>query len=196
MIFTKINFAHPDTTRVYDAYLKRIECVVSSLPKTDQLDITMEINSHIYESFHAKKSTPQNELTTLLDILEKLGTPEENLKPLIADKFLLKATKTFNPQDVFKALALNFTNGFSYVVFGILYLLLFAFLFLIVSKIINPEQTGLHIGQDYFSLGLSNGNNTKEILGNAFIPLMILCAVIFYLFITLLLKLKRKINKK
>ena len=197
-----IKFKQKASERIYTDYMKRIKRATASLSKINQDDIYMEFNSHIFEAIQHKNET--NQLDSLLDIIEKLGSPEEVLKPLVADKKLEQATKTFNPIHVFKALVLNFTNGISYIFFFILYLFLFGFVFLIFAKIINPSLVGLHMKKEslsVFVLGITSShdqikNQTTEVLGNWFIPVMLLSIIIFYFLITLLLKLKKSINQK
>ena len=193
-----IKFTQEASKRVYTDYMKRIMKVTSTLSKHDQEDVYMEFNSHIFEAIQHKNAS--NEMDALLDVLEKLGTPEEVLKPLIADKKLEEATKTFNPIHVIKALALNFTNGISYIIFFFLYLLLFLFVFLIPAKIIYPLEIGLwYQGSYYWSLGWmkkAEQNGVTELLGNWFIPAMLVAIPLFYVIITLLLKFKKSINQK
>nr|WP_199000120.1 hypothetical protein [Flavobacterium sp. ASV13] len=197
-----LKFEQKASQRIYNDYMKRIRKATASLSKINQDDIYMEFNSHIFEAIQYKKET--NEIDALLDIIEKLGIPEEVLKPLVADKKLEQATRTFNPVHVFKALILNFTNGISYILFFILYLFLFGFVFLIFAKIINPSLVGLYVNKQSLSvvvLGMMNPesqikNQTTEILGNWFIPAMLFSIVFFYFLITLLLKFKKSINQK
>jgi len=197
-----IKFEQKASQRIYNDYMKRIRKATASLSKINQDDVYMEFNSHIFEAIQHKKD--KNEIDTLLDIIDKLGIPEEVLKPLIADKKLEQATKTFNPVHVFKALVMNFTNGISYVFFFVLYLFLFGFVFLIFAKILNPSLVGLYMKKDSFSvfvLGIVDPddqikNQTHEVLGNWFIPVMLLSIVFFYFLITLLLKFKKSINQK
>jgi len=202
MRIEEIKFEQKASQRIYNDYMKRIRKATSSLSKINQDDIYMEFNSHIFEAIQHNRET--NEIDALLDIIEKLGIPEEVLKPLVADRKLEQATKTFNPVHVFKALILNFTNGISYIFFFILYLFLFGFVFLIFAKIFNPSLVGLYMKRDslsVFVLGIMNPehqikNQTHEVLGNWFIPVMLLAIVLFYFIITLLLKLKKSINQK
>lgn len=194
----QIKFTQEASKRVYEDYMKRIRKETASLSTQNQEDIYMEFNSHIFESIQHKNGG--NEIDVLLNILEKLGAPEEVLKPLVADKKLEQATKTFNPVHVFKALVLNFANGISYIFFFFLYLLLFGFVFLIIAKIINPSEVGLYYRDaEFLVAGIPSDANVPgvtEVLGNWFIPVMLLAIVVFYFLITLLLKLKKSINKK
>lgn len=198
MTLTKIPFTDRSSVRIYQDYLNRIERATKSLSKQDQLEIMMELNSHIYESFSQIKSG--NEIEQLLDILQKLGSPEEVLKPLVADKKLTEATRTFNPVHIFKALVLNIGNGISYIIFFILYLFLFAFVFLIGAKIFLPDQVGLYYKKGAFFIAGIIPDAAKrqdyEILGTWFIPVMVLVTVVFYLLLTFLLKVKNRLNQK
>jgi uncharacterized membrane protein len=198
MKIENIKFNQDASKRVYKDYMNRVIKVTNSLSKKNQDDIYMEFNSHIFEAMQYKKEA--NEIDVLLDVLEKLGTPEIVLKPLIADKKLEQATKTFNPIHVFKALVLNFTNGISYIVFFILYLLLSGFVFLIFAKITYPSQVGMFYKDSSFMvLGIAENakqNGITELLGNWFIPVMLLAIFTFYILITLLLKFKKTLHQK
>lgn len=198
MKIKEISFKETASKRVYDDYMKRIKKTIKPLRINDQNEVLLEFNSHIYEGLQLRKS--EAEINVLLDILDKLGIPEEVLKPLVADKKMEQATKTFNPIHILKALLLNFTNGVSYIIFFLLYILLFGFIFLIFAKIFNPAEVGLFVKKgSLFVLGKtaqSSGDGVSEILGNWFIPVMIFCIFAFYFIISYLLKLKRYINKK
>lgn len=198
MKIENIKFSQEASKRVYSDYMKRVKKATSSLSKQNQDDIYMEFNSHIFEAIQQKSGI--NEIDLLLDILEKLGIPEEVLIPLVADKKLEQATKTFNPIHVFKALVLNFTNGISYFIFFILYLFLFGFVFLIGAKIVNPAEVGLYYRDaSFFVLGFSSEtkqSGVSELLGNWFISVMLVLTVAFYILITFLLKFLKKINQK
>lgn len=200
MSIEKIKFKEKASLRIYEDYLKRISRVTKGLPKKDQKEVLMEFNSHIYEGLQQNDNT--NEIDRLLDVLEKLGSPEEVLKPLIADKKMEQATRTFNPLHMIRALVLNVTNGISYLIFFVLYLMLFGFVFLIYAKLTNPAETGLFFnGNNLQALGRISpayieGTQIHEVLGNWFIPVMLMAIVLFYVLITLLIKVKRRINNK
>lgn len=200
MKIKEIQFKEDASRRIYLSYMKRIERMIKPLSKTDQTEVLLEFNSHIFEGLAQKHQ--KNEIVKLVDILDKLGNPEEVLKPLIADKKLEEATRTFNPIHLFKALILNITNGVSYLFFAILYLSLLGFIFVIYAKIKHPDQVGLFMENNSFlALGRVNKSylqnpNISEVLGTWFIPVMLLSIILSYLLITLLLKFKSTINKK
>lgn len=195
MTFKEIPFKDTNAQRVYSNYIQSIKNELKPILEKDRLDVLMEFNSHIYE--HIQGNPLKSELDALLDAIDKLGAPEEVLKPLVADKLLEKASRTFNPLDILKALLLNISNGVSYVIFLVLYLSLSTFIFLIFAKLFS-NNVGLFYKDDEFqALGFVSGaDRYEEVLGNWFIPVMILAFIIFYTILTLLLKLKKSLSKK
>lgn len=195
MKFKRIDFEDKNAQRVYDNYIKSLRNVLKPILDEDRQEVLMEFNSHIYEYIQNNKS--KSELNELLNAIDKLGSPEEVLKPLIADKLLEKATKSFNPIHIFKALSLNIANGVSYIIFFLLYLSLGFFVFFIFAKLFN-SNVGMYFKEGEFKvLGLvKETSDYQEVLGYWFIPVMILATVILYFIITLLLKLKNSLTKK
>ena len=199
MKFKKIQFKNADAQKIYDNYLKQIYSATKKLSNEDQNDILMELNSHIFESI-SKTENPASEISNLLNVLDKIGVPNDVLKPLVAEKKLNQAIRTFNPIHVFQAITLNISNGIIYFVFFILYLFLFSFIVLILGKIIYPDNVGFYFkkGEIFQYGGFLENENIKqyEILGYWFIPVTIILTIIFYFLITLLLKVKRYLRKK
>ena len=191
-----IDFEKSTSQKIYASYIKRLQRTIQPLAKSDREDVLMEFNSHIYEGMN--RNAHEDESDRLLDVLDKLGEPEEVLQPLIAEKKLEQATKTFNPIHVFKALALNVGNGIFYIFMALLYISLSVFVFLIYAKITNPTAVGLFLNNGKFmALGKINpsyieGRDIVEVLGNWFIPAMVVSIVILYVAVTFLLRLKRK----
>ena len=183
-----IEFEDKSAQKIYDSYFRRIRRTISVLSDNDKKDILMEFNSHIYEGMLNKNN--ENEVERLLKITLSLGDPEEVLKPLIAEKKLKEATRTFNPKHIFQAIFLNIKSGIKYTIFALLYLFLFSFAFLIISKLINPQEVGLFFNDGKFvALGkLKTTEHVTDVLGNMFIPIMLFIAIFFYLLITFMLK--------
>jgi len=179
-----IEFKLSASEKIYANYMKRMEKMIATLPKEDQEDILMEFNSHIYEA--SQKSNRDNEVDDLMDVIEKLGSPEEVLKPMVAERKLVQATKSFNPLHVFKAIVMNIGNGIAYIFFAMLYLLLGGFVFMIFAKLINPDNVGIFFKDGSFmALGSIDAEslekyNYTEVLGHWFIPVMILVSVAWY----------------
>ncbi|MDW5290723.1 HAAS signaling domain-containing protein [Formosa sp. PL04] len=195
MKFKKIELKDKNAQRVYDNYINSIRNVLKPILDSDRQEVLMEFNSHIYESLQNNKS--KLEIDILLNTIEKLGSPEVVLKPLIADKLLERATKSFNPLQILKALSLNITNGVSYIIFFLLYLSLGSFIFLIFAKLFN-SNVGMYFKEGKFqAIGfVKNNSDYQEVLGYWFIPVMILLTATLFIIITLLLKFKKAISKK
>lgn len=194
----RLDFTNSRALRLYNDYLKRVSRMAKPLPEVDQRELLMEINSHIYEGLQAHIEL--DELEALVDVLDQLGAPEIVLKPMVADKKLAQATRTFHPLHIAKALALNVGNGLIYLVFAMLYLFLFSGIFLIGAKLYSPDEVGLFTENGNIVLLGKMSTETAlhagyvEVLGNGFIPLILGMMVLFYLIITLLLKLKQKLK--
>lgn len=194
-----IKFKNTTSQKIYDNYMRRMRRTVSTLNKVDSEEVLLEFNSHIFEATQSIKNTTKEE-DVLLIVLEKLGDPEEVIKPLIADKKLAEATRTLNPIHIFKALVLNIKNGISYVIFLLLYFSLFIFIYSIILKIINPKEVGLYFVNGALETlgtykGVNPNDNVVEVLGNWFIPVMMACIIVLFIIITLLLRLKQRMKK-
>jgi hypothetical protein len=203
-----IPFDNPSAQRVYNDYIQRCRRVTTILSEKDREEVLLEINSHIYEYLCANTTTDQME--ALLNVLERLGAPEETLKEIVATKKIGQATRTFNPKHLIQALALNLTNGVIYIVISVLFLFEITFPTLIVLKLIYPGRVGLYTypnGSFLFGyhnkalrggigVGSFNPANGTEILGAWFIPVSLLLAGLIYIGIILLLKAVKKIKTK
>lgn len=189
----RITFTDTSAQKIYNDYLKRVERTIGILAPADQLEIMMEINSHIYEA--TQGAPAENEIVLLVDTLEKLGAPEEVLQPLVANKKVLQATRSFRPAHIIQALYLNVNNGIAFIVFAVVYLLIIALIVLIPLKLISPEHTGLFIRNDHF-FGFGYVTELKpgltELLGNSFIVVVIFLMGAFYFLNTLLFRLLRR----
>lgn len=199
MEFKKIQFKNQDAQRIYENYLKQIRSATKKLNKDDQNDVIMEINSHIYESM-STINDDINETKNLKKTLDKIGIPSEVLKPLVAEKKLSQATKTFNPVHIFQALVLNFSYGIIYFIFFILYLFLFSFIVMVPVKLLYPNNVGFYYkeGEIFQYGGFVTNEYLKnyEVLGDWFIPVTIILGIIFYFLITFLLKIKQSMKKR
>lgn len=194
----EIEFQDPKATSLYRDYMSRLKIMLKTLSTDEQKDVLMEYNSHIYESL--QKNVNLTEEKVLTKIISDLGSPEEVLKPLIAEKKLLQANRTANPIHIFNALTLNIFNGINYIISAILYMLVSLLALLCTAKIIIPGKVGLFYsskGFKAFGIYLQNreGTDIREIAGVWFIPGALIATSIFYLLIILLLKLKKRNNK-
>lgn len=188
-----IEFRNNASLRVYNDYISRCRRVISILSEADQKDCLMEINSYIYE--YILNHHNEDELHSLLNILERIGPPEVTLKEVVAAKKIEQAVKTFSLKHLLEALFLNLRNGTVYVILFFMTLLLAFFPVAIILKIIYPHKTGLWVGKGNFIIGIkAPQEGVNEVLGDFFIPVVIVTGVIFYFIIIFLLKIVK--NKR
>jgi uncharacterized membrane protein len=188
----KIIFINDSAKRLYDGYIQRVERQLNILSAVDKQDLLQEINSHIYEGL--QRISGKDEVEKLLDITEKLGNPEDFLKPLVANKKLDEAVRSFRPSAVFQAIMVNLKSGIVFSFFAFLYLLLGIFALLIFAKIFFPSHTGLFLENNKFAgFGIVlNTTGYTDSLGYWIIPALIVICIIFYFIITLMLRLTKK----
>lgn len=186
-----IEFKTNSAQRIYNDYILRCKKTIKTLSESDKEECLLEINSHIYE--YIQDHADRDELENLLNVLERLGLPEETLKEYVAAKKIDQAVKTLNPKHLIQALYLNIRNGLIYIFLSILGLFFCCFLLLIVFKIIYPENVGLFTGQGTFMLGhTTSPEKMNEVLGYWFIPAMILASALLYFIIVFILKILKK----
>jgi uncharacterized membrane protein len=186
----RIEFKEEAAERIYSDYLRRSERSLKRLSEKDRNEILMEINSHIFE--YLQDHSKEDELSALLNVIERLGAPEETLREQIASRKIDQAIQTYNLKHLLQALVLNIGNGIIYILLSILTLITACFPILVLLKLIFPAKTGYFRGPDYNNFGyISDADKSHELLGNWFIPIMIILGAFFYFLVFLLLKLVR-----
>ncbi len=181
-------FQSESTQKIYENYLKRVGKMIAILSKEDREELLLEIKSHIYEGMQRDKT--EDKVATLLKLLDDLGEPEDFLKPMIAERKLLEATRSYNPKHIFLALKLNLQNGSKFILFAFLYLLLFTFITLPITKVIFPNQTGLFYKNNvFFGFGfIDDVAGTEELLGFWLIPICVIIGLFLFIIVTQLLR--------
>jgi len=162
----KIQFNNQSAQKVYDSYIRRAERTIKSLSKLDQKEIVMELNSHIYAALQPGSVVKEEELDAIIKITDKLGDPEIILSSMVEEKSLERASRTFNPLHIAKALVINIKNGLIYSVYAFLYLAIALCLALLGLKLVVPESTGTLVcasGTDSSSIALYNTDSFYEI---------------------------------
>ncbi len=183
-----IQFISGSCQRVYQDYIDRCKRIIHILSDQDREDCLMEINSYVHE--YMQDHQQDDEMNSLLNILDRLGPPETTLKEIVASKKIDQAVKTYHIKYLLQALILNLRNGVTYILLFLLTILVLIFPVLIVGKIIWPQQIGLWIGGGSFVFGMHDPENSAshELLGNYFIPVVLLIMITLYFLIIQLLK--------
>jgi uncharacterized membrane protein len=182
--------------KIWHQYFRRVKRCARPLKSHQQEELILEIQDHLLESF--KQKTGNNEAEKLLNAIDKLGDPEEYLRPMIADRLLSSASSTLNPKTVFKGLYYDlFGNVKSFLLslaFSLGYLAAFVFAVLSILKIFFPDNIGFFINETGgILIGIIGGESLKtDILGFWNVPLGLLVSLIIYLVLTRNLKVVKR----
>ncbi|MDR1402858.1 MAG: hypothetical protein LBJ60_04040 [Tannerellaceae bacterium] len=196
------DFDSIEAYKIYANYIAQVNDIISMLPKDDVLDIINEIDSHIYESFICNKPIISEE-ERIKTVICNLGAPQSYLKPVIAERQLRKAINKYNILGILRGIFTLLLTGGQYVAVILAYLFILSGGFLVIAKVFYPAKTGLFIEDgNFIGLGYLAQINTEaiELLGYWLIPVLIVSCVIFYFFMTFILKkimgIKIKLNLK
>jgi hypothetical protein len=188
--------------KIYADYIEQVNGMISILHKDDILDIMNEIDSHIYESFIYNKAIVSEE-ERIETVIRNLGEPQSYLKPVIAERQLKQAINRYDIFGILKGIWVTLLAGGQYVIAVVMYLLILSCGFLVIAKIFYPHKTGLFVEDGNFvGLGYLSQINTEavELLGYWLIPVLVVSCVVFYFFMTFILKkivrIKTKLNFK
>ena len=189
----RLQFENRSAQKVYDSYIRRIERTIKSLSKSDQKEIVMELNSHIYAALETA-NRPKDDLGSIVRVTDELGDPEVILSPMVEERSITRATKTFNPLHIAKALLLNIKNGIIYSIYIVLYSAITICLIALGFKILYPNTIGFLVNpaNGDWHIGRASNPNYQEVLGHWFVPSGLAVLVILYIMLTLSMRLRKK----
>lgn len=193
-------FSDKVAAKIWNQYFSRINRFSKTLNKDQQEELQLEIQDHLYESF--KQETGESEPVKLLNAIDKIGDPEEYIKPLVADMLLSSASRTLNPKTIIKGLYYNIFEGIKHLFvslfFVIGYLIAITFGSMAILKLFFPKNVGFFIyksGGHAFGIIGDPINVRTEILGYWIIPIGIVLSLLLYFLLTRSLRVL-KIPKK
>jgi uncharacterized membrane protein len=180
----------PVALRIWNQYFKRVDYVLNSVPPLQREEITMELRHQLYE--HYTIDDAFTEADKMLNAIDKLGEPEEYLKPIIEDIKVSEVLVRYNPVDVFKKLFDEPFANLRQFLFCTVMLLGYIFLFLIflisILKIIIPEIGVYFHESGGISIGITSDPNAVELLGYWLIPIGLIFSSIMYIALTKILE--------
>lgn len=185
-------FTQPEAQAIWDRFFGRVKVICRPLPDDHQRELILEFQDHLYESFRAQPG--ETEVEKLAIAIEKMGDPDEFVRPLVADHQLAAAGRTLNPRSVFWGLLYNTSRGAKAVatsfLYGMGYLLSLGFLLVAIGKPFGPDRIGFfaHSGGGY-SMGILDQQpaGSIELLGYWIIPVCIVLSVAIYWTLTRLI---------
>lgn len=194
-------FNNPVTIKIWNQYDQRLEYLLKRINKEEKEEILLEIKGHLWESF--RQDLAESEEERLLNAIGRLGEPEIFLRPLIAEKYMNRASRTLRPQDVIKGLYFSLFTGIKKALIsfclGLGYLLVFFLVGMAVLKPFFPNYVGvLSFNDGSLIAGMSyNSSGVKiDYLGFWIIPVASGLAALLYIGLTKFLRKVRQSGKK
>ncbi len=193
------HFSDNVTKKIWHQYFRRVQRLSKPLDPAQQQELILEISDHLFESFNREQGP--NEAERLLNAIDKMGDPEEYIKPMVGDRLLFSASRTMNPKTIINSLYYNISGGIKQFLLSLSFSIgyLFAFILVIMSilKIFLPENIGIFISEEgHLLAGVIGGTEVKtDILGYWSIPIGIFTAVVVCLLLTKTLKVIRRPGK-
>ncbi|KGJ91948.1 hypothetical protein [Thalassotalea sp. ND16A] len=130
---------------------------LAPLPKDEGNDIRLEIMSHLYES--ASHDEADLEEVRFINAIERLGSPEEYLDPLIADILLTQQTIKGDPRAIYQSLLASARKGFFHnlatLVLGLGYFWVIMIFIMSVMHLGDPDVGIWYYPSGNFSLSFS-----------------------------------------
>lgn len=186
-------FNNPVTIKIWNQYDQRLKHLLRKVNKEEKEEILLEIKGHLWESF--QQDPAESEEERLLNAISRLGEPEIFLRPLIADKYMTRASRTLSPKDVIKGLYFSLFTGFKKAMIsfclGLGYILVFILAGMAVLKPFFPTYVGVLLFNDgSVTAGMSfNSSGVKiDYLGFWIIPIATGLAVLIYIGLTKFLR--------
>ncbi len=182
-------FKNTITKKIWNQYNQRLQHILRRTDKEEKKELLLEIKSHLLESF--RQDPAESEEEKLLNAIDRLGEPEIFLRPLIADRYMTRASRTLSPKDVAKGLYFSLFTGFKKAVISFLlglgYILAFIFAAMAVFKPFFPNHVGVLLFNDgslTAGLGLNSSGVKTDYLGYWVIPISAALAVLIYIGLT------------
>jgi uncharacterized membrane protein len=127
----------------------------------------------------------------LINAIQRLGSPDEYLTPLVSDILLNLQTKNGNPLAIVKSLASNvhtsLIQAVASIIFGVLYFFIVMIFIMAIAHLFNPE-VGLWLHQTGgVSLSFEAQSNSKQWLPQWFTIIGLAVSISGYLLLNHLL---------
>lgn len=181
-------FSNPAARRHWGEYFAQVDRLLSRTG-LDGDELRRELEMHVVDSM-ATGSQDGDELERLKAALTRLGRPIDYLRPTMAEQFIERGARTYNPIAILKGLFHTVVAGtgraLAALLFGLGYLLIAIFAAMALSKPFWPDQVGLFRNDDgTMSAGIvARSAGAEELLGWWSIPLALIFALLVYVALT------------
>jgi uncharacterized membrane protein len=186
-------FLEPVTVRIWQQYFQRLDHALRPLDEEQRRELGLEVRDHLMQGF--REIAGASEAERLLTAIDRLGEPDEFIRPLLADKLLKKASRTLTPTAVVSGLYYYLYGGAKRALlgslFGVGYLISLGLVVMAALKIFFPAHIGLLVfenGDWSFGIKLHSVGLKADVLGFWIIPLGLAIGTLLYWTLTKLLR--------
>lgn len=181
-------FDDPARVKLWNAYFAEFDRL--SAPLGDEgRELRNDLERHVLESIGAQTATgdPAQQLKVAL---ERLGRPIDYLHPILGERYISCATRTYSPVAVGKGLFHTILAGggrlLAATLFGLGYLFIAVFVAIALSKPFWPDNVGLFRAPDgTIAAGIVAGTaGYQDVLGWWSVPIALSLAMLVYLLLT------------
>jgi uncharacterized membrane protein len=163
---------------------KELDHKIKTLPLKDRENVKLEILSHLYESSINDKA--DKEESRIINAIERLGTPDEYLTPLVSDILLNLKAKNGNPLAIVKSLfnniQISLTHTLATIVLGIAYLfIIMIFIMSIAHIFISEAGLWIHDSGERIAFSFTAHENSNQWLPEWFTFIGLITSVGCYL---------------
>ena len=181
-------FDDPARVKLWNAYFSEFDKL--SVPLGDEgRELRNDLERHVLESIGAQTAT-SDPAQQLKNALERLGRPIDYLHPILGERYISRATRTYSPVAVSKGLFHTILAGggrlLAASLFGLGYMFIAVFVAIALSKPFWPDNVGLFRAPDgTIAAGIvAETAGYQEVLGWWSIPVALSFAMLIYLLLT------------
>jgi hypothetical protein len=181
-------FETAQASEIWQSYMAEVDAALKPIGD-DAAEMRRDLAEHLSDSFATgDPATP--EVRRLQEAIDRLGRPADYLRPLIADAWVERGTRSYSPVDLSRGLFHIIREGSRRALIGLSfalgYTLLAVFAVMALLKPVWGDNVGLFRGPGgkmHFGIA-SDTTGSEELLGLWMIPLALLLAACLYVLLT------------
>lgn len=169
------SFTTIEAANLWASYVSRINSLVRSLPPELAHELTSDLTDHLAQAYMSR-DLALPEVARLLAAIERMGTPEEYLREILADHFIEKGTTGIAPISLSRGLTMDIARGGRSAALALLFACGFIAVISFAALAILSPFLPMHVGlldmpNGTHLLGFSSEPGVHEYLGWWRIPI-------------------------
>jgi hypothetical protein len=173
--------ADAEARAAFATYFAKVDRALAALPRSEADDVKRELEQHALEAVADAGGAPA--------ALARLGDPDDFLPDLVADRLRARASRTFSPLDVARALGRGAGAGIAGFVLSVLagvgYVVAVCAAAMGIMRLVDPGSAGIfRLDDGRMLIGFGETLGGTDISGPWFSPLAIAGGVMLYVVLT------------